>query len=488
MAQLAGKQSPIVVWLRNDLRLGDHAALHAAQASGAPVIPIYILDDAAAGSWAHGAASRWWLHHSLKRLAADIETKGARLIVRQGATADILADVADAVGATAVYCLRNFEPWAGQLEHLVHAALGARGVAMKRFAGVLLHDPEKLQTKSGGPYKVYTPFWRSLSEQAMRAPLAAVEKLQGFDGKIASDTIESLGLLPTKPDWAGGLRKAWVPGEAGASERLHTFLSGPVNCYADQRDVPGVEGTSRLSPHLHFGEISPAQVWHATRHALDRGDANGNGPTVFLKEVAWREFSYHLLHHFPDLPDKAFRAEFNEFPWAGCTEHLKAWQGGRTGYPIVDAGMRELWTTGWMHNRVRMVVASFLIKHLMVPWQDGEAWFWDCLVDADLASNAASWQWVAGSGADASPYFRIFNPVLQGEKFDADGAYVRRWVPEIARLPDKHLHAPWDAPADVLKKAGIKLGADYPEPIVAHKIARERALEAYGAMRDASGK
>lgn len=475
--------SPVIVWFRNDLRLRDHPALAAAASCGRPIIALYVLDDAAAGAWARGAASRWWLHHSLSRLQEQLRAVGGCLVLRRGDTAAIIDDVVRQVEAKAVYCSRAFEPWAAALEGNVRADLAKQDVAVKRFAGALLHDPDQLLTKSGGPYKVYTPFWRALSQHTIREPVAVPDAFDWFGCDLASDAIEDWGLLPTEPDWAEGLRAAWTPGEAGATEGLCGFLDGKIDGYAGQRDLPGVAGTSRLSPHLHFGEISPAQVWQAVRLVKERRDIGGDGPTVFAKEIAWREFSYHLLHHFPELPVTAFRSEFNAFPWAGEARQLKAWQRGETGYPIVDAGMRELWTTGWMHNRVRMIVASFLIKHLMVPWQDGEAWFWDCLVDADLASNAAGWQWVAGSGADASPYFRIFNPVLQGEKFDPDGAYVRRWVPELARIPNKFIHAPWLAPDSVLAAGGVQLGKHYPKPIVEHKAARTRALEAYAAMR-----
>jgi deoxyribodipyrimidine photo-lyase len=291
--------------------------------------------------------------------------------------------------------------------------------------------------------------------------------------------------LPSKPDWAGGLRDAWQPGEAEARKRLTAFLDGPIGDYAVLRDRPDLAATSRLSPHLHFGEISPAQCWHAASIKSGKGEAKGAG--TFLRELVWREFSYHLLFHNPDLPDAPFRREFAAFPWArDHGDMLRDWQLGRTGYPIVDAGMRELWTTGWMHNRVRMIAASFLIKNLMIPWQAGEAWFWDTLVDADLANNAASWQWVAGSGADAAPYFRIFNPVTQGLKFDPDGAYVRRWVPELSRLAAPDIHCPWESPATVLAAAGVRLGKTYPHPIVDHRAARLRALEAYEHVKAAT--
>lgn len=478
------RSAPVIVWFRNDLRIVDHPALVAASRMEAPVIAVYVLDDAAAGAWMRGGASRWWLHHSLAAHAGRLEGLGCKLVLRRGDTIEVLTDIVKESGAATVLCSRSFEPWAVELEGRVREALLEHNVEMKRFAGTLLHDPDDVLTKTGGPYKVYTPFWRALSDRAIRTPVAKPAKLDGFDGALASDALDDWGLLPTAPDWAGGLRENWTPGQEGAKRRLAEFLEDSVATYAQMRDVPSEVGTSRLSPHLHFGELTPAQIWHAVRHGIDRGDFKGDGPMVFLKEIAWREFSYHLLHHFPKLPEDAFRPEFDAFPWAEEAANLEAWQKGQTGYPIVDAGMRELWETGWMHNRVRMIVASFLVKHLMVPWQKGEAWFWDCLVDADLASNAASWQWVAGSGADASPYFRIFNPILQGEKFDSKGGYVRRWVPELEEVPDKYLHAPWTAPKDVLEASGVKLGETYPAPIVDHKAARQRALDAYAEMRE----
>ncbi len=471
--------TPVIVWFRNDLRLGDHPALKAAIDADGPVLAVFVLDDQAAGQWKPGGASRWWLHHSLERLGDALREKGCQLVLRRGETVEEIAALAAEVGADTVVCSRSFEPWARQLEEDVHRRLSADGRQLRRFVGTLLHDPDQLLTKTGGPYKVFSPFWRALGGQGQRAPLRAPPQFKTFDGKVASDTLADWGLLPTKPDWAGGLGETWTPGEAGARQRLDRFLDEAIDDYPEGRDRPGVESTSRLSPHLHRGEISPAYIWERVNARVGEGDVSQKAADKFLSEIAWREFSYHLLYHFPSLPVAPFRPSFADFPWADAPEHLAAWQRGQTGYPIVDAGMRELWHTGWMHNRVRMIVASFLTKHLLVPWQVGEAWFWDTLVDADLASNAASWQWVAGSGADAAPYFRIFNPILQGEKFDTDGAYVRRWVPEVAGLPDSKLHAPWTAPEAMLAEAGIELGKDYPRPIVDHKEARDRAMAAY---------
>ena len=475
-----------IVWFRQDLRLTDNRALRAAAADGARVLPVYILDDDTPGAWKMGAASRWWLHHSLEALGRSLADLGVPLVLRRGVIAEELSKLVTETGAKGVYCSRSYEPWAIKLEHTLKASIEKAGAAFKRYPGTLLREPEDIKTKTGGPFKVYTPFWNALSSGADPAkPQPAPAQLPPPVKLPKSDKLADWKLLPTKPDWAGGMRESWQPGEAGAELRLEAFLDETIAGYATSRDRPDKLGTSRLSPHLHFGEISPARVWHAVmRHT--GGDSLGKGELTFLKEIAWREFSHHLLFHFPDLPEKPFRPEFAAYPWKYQKAKLTAWQRGQTGYPIVDAGMRELWHTGWMHNRVRMIVASFLIKHLLISWQQGEAWFWDTLVDADLANNAASWQWVAGSGADASPYFRIFNPMKQGTTFDPDGHYVRRWVPEIAGLPDADLHAPWEADAAALQSAGIVLGKTYPKPIVDHAEARTAALDGYATVK-ASG-
>ena len=475
--------NPILVWFRRDLRLADHAALSAAVETGKPVVPVFVLDDEAAGRWRLGGAARWWQYHSLAAHGRAIEAAGGRLVLSRGDSAEVLARLAKATGAEAVYCSRGYEPWAGSLERAVRDRLGQAGVELKRFAGTLLHEPERLATKAGTPFKVFTPFWRSLASGiAVARPLAAPERIAAPERMPDSEELASWKLLPTRPDWAGGLRESWTPGEAAARARLTSFLKDRVADYAHARDRPDRAGTSRLSPHLAFGEISPRQCWWAAKATPGRAGAD-KGLETFLKELAWREFSAHLLHHWPDFPDAPFRPEFASFPWQPDARLLRAWQRGMTGYPIVDAGMRELWATGFMHNRVRMITASFLIKHLLQPWQQGEAWFWDTLVDADLASNAANWQWVAGSGADAAPYFRIFNPIRQGETFDPEGAYVRRWVPELARLPAAAIHAPWDASPEVLAAAGVEIGTSYPAPIVDHAAARQRALSAFAALK-----
>lgn len=478
---------PLIVWFRQDLRLADNPALTAAVDSGAPIVPVYVLDDATPGRWAPGGASRWWLHHSLTALKRDLVACGADLLLRRGPTLEVLTALAEETGARAIHFSRCYEPHAAKLETDLSEALGRMGVACRRFGGGLLFEPEAMVGQAGKAYRVFTPFWKAcLGMPEPKAPLPAPKAIMPAASWPAGDDLADWRLLPTAPDWSTGIAETWTPGEAAAHDRLHRFLDGTVAAYREDRDRPDRPATSGLSPHLHFGEIGPRQVWHIARAAAAGNTAFGvaSGVYAFLREVGWREFSYHLLHRSPGLPSEPFRPDFAAFPWRNDTAALKAWQRGLTGYPIVDAGMRQLWHTGWMHNRVRMVVASFLVKHLLIPWQEGEAWFWDTLVDADLANNAASWQWVAGSGADAAPYFRIFNPMLQGEKFDPDGAYVGRWVPELAELPARVIHQPWTASKDVLENAGVRLGDTYPMPIVDHKAARARALAAFQALKE----
>jgi len=467
-----------LLWFRLDLRLADNPALAAAVAAGRPVVAVFVLDDADAGEWAAGGASRWWLHHSLASLDASLRACGGRLVLRRGPAADAIDRLVAETGAAAVYWNRRYEPWASARDAGIKASLLRRGIEARSFNAGLLREPWDIRTGAGGPYKVFTPFWKALrASLGAVAPTPAPARIPAPQRQPASDALGDWRLTPARPDWAFGLRAAWVPGEAAAARRLIAFLDGAVQHYADRRNIPADPGTSRLSPHLHFGEIGPRQVWHAASATED-----GNGIERFLSEIAWREFSYHLLHHFPDLPAQPLRPGFAAFPWADEPAGLQAWQQGRTGYPIVDAGMRELWATGWMHNRVRMITASFLVKDLMLPWRAGEDWFWDTLVDADLASNSASWQWVAGCGADAAPYFRVFNPSLQGAKFDPQGDYVRRWVPELSGMADGLIHTPWKARRVDLADAGVRLGIDYPAPILDHAAARDRALAAFHAL------
>ncbi len=473
-------RSPVIVWLRQDLRLADHAALSAAAAQG-PLIALFVLDDETPRAWRMAGASRWWLHRSLESLAQKLP-----LVLRRGAADRVIAEMLGETGASAVFSSRDYAPWSEALERRVKAACEAAGAACHRHGGYLLHEPEAIRNGQGESYKVYTPFARACFAAREPRPPRPAPTFETWQGTVRSDALADWALLPARPNWAKNFDSHWQPGEEGARRRLASFIDDGLAHYADERDRPDRDVTSRLSPHLHFGEISPAQCWHAVRAAQVRaGGRLDAAAEKFLKEVLWREFSYHLLHRWPHLPDKPFKPEFETFPWADDPKGLAAWRKGQTGYPIVDAGLRQLWATGTMHNRVRMIAASFLIKDLLIDWRDGERWFWDTLVDADIASNAASWQWVAGSGADAAPYFRIFNPLLQGEKFDPHGAYVRRWVPELAKLPDAFIHKPWQAPDEVLRHAGVALGRDYPHPMVDHGMARSRALAALKTIKGA---
>jgi deoxyribodipyrimidine photo-lyase len=459
---------PTIIWFRQDLRISDHAALCAAAAKG-PIIPIYIQDDETPATWKMGAASRWWLHQSLQNLNAKIP-----LVFRRGRADVVLADLLAETKAASVHFTRDYAPWAGALEQRVKNVCEKVGASCHRHGGFLLHEPESIRNGSGEPYKVYTPYSRACFASGEPRALKPVPQFEIYSN-VKSDHPSEWLLLPTKPDWSGGLSESWRPGEEHAQTLLYQFLDDGLADYAEGRDRPDKPFTSRLSAYLHFGEISPHQIWHATRSVMAKaGGVLDRSGEKFLKEVLWREFSYHLLHHFPHFPDDPFKPEYADFPWATNPQALKLWQKGQTGYPIVDAGMRELWHTGIMHNRVRMIVASFLIKDLLIPWQDGERWFWDTLVDADIGANSASWQWVAGCGADASPYYRIFNPVLQGEKFDPEGAYVKKWVPELRDVAAEFIHHPWDM--SVPPKA-------YAKRIVDHAMARDRALEAFKKIK-----
>lgn len=430
-----------------------------------------------------GAATRWWLAQSLRALQAELHKLGAELVIRRGPAAKVLGELARDTRASAVYWNDVAQAGPRTVAADVEAALGEIGVTSRVFPDDLLIDPAGMRGKDGRGPRVFTPFWkRVLALGDPPKPLPVPVRLPPVAG-IASLTIDELALEPTRPDWAGGMRATWQAGERTAQQRLKRFLATTVQSYAAERDRPDIDATSRLSPHLRFGEISPRQIWHAARFAAEERPALAKGIDKFLSELGWREFCRHLLYHNPDLATRNLQPSFDAFPWTQDDAALSAWQRGRTGYPIVDAGMRELWHTGSMHNRVRMVAASLLVKHLLIDWRQGEQWFWDTLVDADAGSNPASWQWVAGSGADAAPYFRVFNPVLQGEKFDPDGSYVRRWVPELARLPAALIHQPWTAKPLELAEAGVTLGRSYPEPIVDHKHGRERALAAYASLR-----
>ncbi|HLH95671.1 MAG TPA: deoxyribodipyrimidine photo-lyase [Xanthobacteraceae bacterium] len=467
-----------IVWFRQDLRIQDNPALAAAAARG-PVIPVFILDEEAASEWRLGGASRWWLHHSLTALR---ERLGGLALFR-GPSTEVLRALVENVKPTAVYWNRCYEPYAITRDKHVKASLQKSGVDARSFNAGLLHEPWELSTAAGSPFKVYTPFWRASLAKPVSAPSAA-PTLDVAVPSALGDSLDEWRLLPTRPNWAEGWTQLWKPGEAGARVQLEDFMRNGLAYYAESRDRPDMRGTSRLSPHLHWGEVSPRQIW--ARIAFERENASmQKGADKLLSELGWREFAHHLLYHFPTLPRENWRREFDSYPWKCGGDDLKAWQRGQTGYPIVDAGMRELWATGWTHNRVRMITASFLVKHLQIHWRHGEAWFWDTLVDADLANNASGWQWVAGSGADASPYFRMFNPIVQGEKFDPNGDYVRRWCPELAGLPKEFIHQPFNAPPEVLASAGIELTQNYPWPLVNHGAARKAALAGYARIRSA---
>lgn len=474
-----------ILWYRQDLRVDDHPALRAAVDCGGPIVPVYIWSPEDEGDWPIGAASRWWLHHSLLSLDASLRKHGSRLIIRSGRAVDELARLFGETKAKSVVWSRRFEPAAVQVEQAVEKTLSARGVECEAFNTSLLHDPGRLRTKAGGPYQVFTPFWNALqATRELGAPATPPRRIAAPKVWPESLDVARLELLPTH-GWAAGFEKVWTPGEAGAHRALKRFQKGVAE-YDLSRDRPDESGTSRLSPHLHFGEISPRRVW---QNVVEDEAAHGaSGPSAgvesYLRQLAWREFAHHLLHHFPHTAQRPLREKFQRFPWRTSRRDLEAWRKGMTGYPYVDAGMRQLWATGWMHNRVRMMVASFLVKHLLLDWRHGAAWFWDTLIDADLANNTLGWQWCAGCGADAAPYFRIFNPITQGEKFDPDGTYVRQWAPELAKLPAAHIRKPWKAPAAMLREAGVRLGVTYPHPMVEHGSARERALAALASIKE----
>jgi len=483
--------TPTLLWFRQDLRLQDNPALQAAVVRGAPVIPIFIWDDAGEGDWLPGGASRWWLHHSLGSLDASLRELGSRLILARGDARAILRKWVNETEAGAIYWNRRYQPAGIARDRAIKTEFSAAGIDATSFNSALLHEPHTVQNKQGRPFQVFTPYWRTCLALPVAAPTKfAVETLPAPGRWPRSLTLEELPLTASAR-WAAGWDKIWQPGETGGAKRLRQFVAKEMDDYAEGRNRPDRDGTSMLSPWLHFGEIGPRQVWAAVRvRAKDSGVfPPSKGAAVFLAELGWREFAHHLLFHFPQTPAEPLRKEFEKFPWAADPSgtNLRAWQRGLTGYPIVDAGMRQLWQTGWMHNRVRMIVASFLVKHLRLPWTHGAAWFWDTLVDADLANNTLGWQWSAGCGADAAPYFRIFAPVLQGRKFDPQGDYVRRWVPELGRLAAEHIQAPWEAPAPALETAGVRLGVNYPRPLVNHADARNAALAAFKQLRAGAG-
>ena len=464
-----------IVWFREDLRLADNPALSAAAELG-PLLPVFILTEH--GTRSLGGAARWWLHHSLRALNADL----CGLSLHHGDPGSILERLARRTGATAIYWNRRYTPEAIAQDTAVKTHLTEIGLEVRSFNAALLNEPWEIATGSDTPYKVFTPYWKAARNRPVADPLPTptVTLLQRPDD---SGTHTDWALTPTAPNWARTWTDHWQPGETGARARLTAFLDEGLGTYSRDRDRPDLPATSRLSPHLHFGEISPRQVHAAANFHAGLEPMLASGTEKFMSEVGWREFSHHLLYHFPTMATENWRPTFDAYPWLDAPQHLDAWQRGQTGYPFVDAGLRELWQTGFMHNRVRMIAASFLVKHLRIHWREGEAWFWDTLVDADAANNAAGWQWVAGSGADAAPYFRIFNPIAQGQRFDPNGAYVRRWCPELAELDTRFIHAPWEASPMELAAAGITLGETYPHPMVNHGEARAAALEGYRGIK-----
>jgi len=476
------KNRPTIVWLYRDLRLSDNSALSWAAARG-PVIVLYIEDIAGA----LGGASKWWLHKALEDLSKNLSKHQTNLLLKRGAPLHILRALIAETGADAVTWARRYEPALAQRDAAILAALKQDGIETKIHMGFLLFEPEQIRSQAGSPFKVFTPFSKAcFAAPCPAASLPIPKNLVGFKGP-SGDDLAQWQLVPKASQWPEGLARAWKVGEKSAADSLHNFITDALLTYKTMRDRPDMSGTSRLSPYLHYGHISPRQVWHAIQHAQAHSPAVGASAERYLLELLWREFSWHLLCHIPDFTTAPLQKSFTSFPWIQDQVGLKAWQKGMTGYPIVDAGMRELWQTGWMHNRVRMIVASFLIKDLLIDWRDGMAWFWDTLVDADLGSNTASWQWVAGCGADAAPYFRIFNPTLQGEKFDPHGDYVRRYVPELAKLDKNYIHEPWGAPPEALAKSEVILGKTYPHPLIDHAKARQRALHALKVSKGEAG-
>jgi|TARA_B100000035_G_scaffold63561_2_gene51499 deoxyribodipyrimidine photo-lyase len=473
------KKGTAIHWFRQDLRLSDNPALDSA-AQYETLIPIYILDEVNSGEFKMGAASKWWLHQSLTKLNESLDGK---LLVYQGNPHEILNKLIEEQEVSYVTWNRCYEPWRIDRDKEIKRNFEDKNVAVESFSASLLWEPWTISKDDGTPYRVFTPFYKKgcLNSEEPRLPAGKVDLSNLYSEDLSSDSITDLNLLPTIK-WYESFEEEWNPGEIGAEQNLNSFLDSGLLNYKEGRNFPSQEFVSRLSPHLHFGEISPNEVWY---RAKTKEGISGIEKSLahFHSELGWREFSYYLLYHFPDLPNKNFQEKFDIFPWQENEEFLALWQKGNTGYPIVDAGMRELWQTGYMHNRLRMIVGSFLVKNLLIDWRFGERWFWDCLVDADLASNSASWQWVAGSGADAAPYFRIFNPITQGLKFDPEGEYTKKYVPELRDLPNKYLFSPWEAPENILADAGIELGKNYPKPMVDLKLSRETALEAFATTK-----
>ena len=475
------KQNVSIYWIRQDLRLSDNPALTASVKNGS-IIPIYILDDKNPKEHKIGSSSKIWLHYSLQKLQKQFDNK---LIFSIGNPEVILTELCQSESISNIFWNRVYEPWSISRDKKIKENMKKEGVEINTFNGSLLWEPWQVLKNDGTPYRVFTPYYRRgcLNANEPRRPLEKPRKIDYFEVKnFKCLTIDQLNLLP-KHAWKEKIIETWNIGEKAANKRLDEFVESELNDYKEGRNFPSKKNVSRLSPHLHWGEISPNTVWFKVWDLNQLGIQHQQDTDTFLSEMGWREFSNYLLYYFPELPRKNLQKKFDNFSWDNNPLFLKAWQKGQTGYPIIDAGMRELWSTGYMHNRLRMIVGSFLVKNLLLHWHEGEKWFWDCLVDANLASNSSGWQWIAGCGADAAPYFRIFNPITQGLKFDADGDYVRKFVPEISLLPNKFLFNPWEAPDDILKKANVKLGENYPKPIVDIKTSRQKALSAFAKLK-----
>lgn len=471
-------QAPSIVWFRQDLRIEDQPALNAAIAKGGSVIPLFVWAPDEEKEWAPGAASRWWLHGALHRLEKKVKGLGLNLIVRKQSSIQAIADIVKQTGADALFANQRYEPCAIKQEHMIKQALAKQNIPVHFFNGSLLFDPSEILNKQQKPYQVFTHFWNYCTQFCACGPsLPAPKNAYAYQGTIASDSIEELKLLPNIA-WDQGLYDRWQPNTLTCHDVLKHAVDSIVIHYHQKRDLLAEKGTTSFSPYLHYGEISPRMIWNEIRRRLD-SEAEVE---IFLRQLGWREFAYYLLYHFPQMVSEPLRKNFSAFKWEDNPSMLQAWQKGMTGYPVVDAAMRQLWQTGWMHNRARMIVGSFLVKDLLIDWKNGASWFWETLVDADLANNAMGWQWISGCGVDAAPYFRIFNPVTQGEKFDPNGDYIKQWVPELRFLSNKWIHRPWEAPELILRAAGVQLGTSYPRPIVDHAYARERALEIYAAL------
>ena len=481
IADPSSSRKRAIVWFRKDLRLSDHPALDAALQGGMEIIPVFIWDREEGGAWSPGAASRWWLHHSLDSLQSSIRLLGGNLLLVRGIPAEQLPKIARDYQATHLFYGRAYAPAGITTQEAVEEASDSLGITTESFNSALLQEPWETKNGTGKPFQVFTPYWRKSRPIIYREPSSYDSHKLRFTPNLSSpSTLAELDLLP-EHQWHQKLGNHWEVSEAAAHQQIERTVAEVTQSYATRRNHPSVDGTSRLSPYLAWGQVSPRQICQAVLQAENEGSHRGENK--FLVEIGWREFSYHLLYHFPNIPDQPLRPKYANFPWLDDPDNLKRWQFGKTGYPMVDAGMRQLYETGWMHNRVRMIVASFLVKHLLLPWQEGARWFWDTLVDADLASNTQGWQWAAGCGADAAPYFRIFKPITQGDKFDARGEYARRWIPELQKVPKKFVFSPWTAPSSILSASEVDLGGNYPGPCVDHSEARARALAALATLK-----